>query len=104
MSIIGKMLEVNVYNRARFYNQKYYYSYYLVSSTIRSKKFLRHYLSLYPLYSSKALDYYDWCKIVDISSNPPLSKEQITLCQNLKKGMNKSRIHFSWDHLKNLKI
>jgi hypothetical protein len=99
MSKISKLLGINVYNRSRNIKEKIYYAYYLVASTIRSKDLLRSYFLKFPLYSSKYLDYLDWCKIIDLSKNVPLSNDTILKCTSLKLGMNKNRTYFNWDHL-----
>jgi hypothetical protein len=48
--------------------------------------------------SSKYNDYMTWCKIMDLSQNPPLSSEKIAECRILKVEMNKNRKSFNWSH------
>lgn len=99
MSKISRLLGVNIYSRSKTINDNIYYAYILVVGSIRSKDLLRAYFTKYPLYSSKYLDYLDWCKIMDLSRNAPLSSNIILDCTNLKLGMNKNRTYFNWDHL-----
>lgn len=66
ISDIARLLDTNVYTRSRCVNEKIYYAYFLIASSKRSKTILRKYFSKYPLYSSKFLDYQDWCRIIDL--------------------------------------
>lgn len=79
-------------------------SYYAIKATsYKSKDTLRSYFDLYPLLTSKFLDYKSWCDADDLirdkNKNRATYPEQI---QCLKKGMNQSRCSFTWDHLRHL--
>lgn len=98
ISIIASALKTNVYNRARLLKESLYYSYYIVVVSNSSKHLLRNYFHNFPLMSSKYNDYLTWCKIMDLSKNPPLSAEIISECRHLKSEMNDKRRSFHWDH------
>ncbi len=103
MSIIANYLGVNVYNRSRILNNSITYQYYFVASTFKSKEQLIDYFKKYPLNSSKYLDYKDWCKIIELTKNKKLNKDEIIKeCKYIKNNMNNSRSIFSWEHLKQL--
>ena len=105
ISIIANYLGVNVYNRSRFLEKSITYQYYIVSSSNKSKNLLINYQDTYPLYSSKYLDYLDWCKIIKLSNNKELKKDFIlSECNKLKSQMNNNRKIFNWDHLNNIQI
>lgn len=107
--IIAYWLNTAIYSRSKKMQKKTFYSYILVVHNIRSKLILRDYLDKFPLYSSKYLDYKNWCKTIDISApkySPkntflPLSINQIESCKSLKLQMNSNRKIFNWDHLQN---
>jgi len=79
-------------------------SYYIIRvENQNSIKLLIEYLDMYPLLSSKYLDFLSW-KIV---FNEIINKNHMTVegrkIVSLEKGqMNNSRIFFNWDHLNNL--
>ena len=66
ISDVARLLDTNVYTRSRQINETVCYSYFFVAASRRSKTILRQYFAKYPLYSSKLLDYEDWCHIVDL--------------------------------------
>jgi hypothetical protein len=99
LSIIANLLGVNVYNRSKILNERIYYKYFFISSTLRSNKLIRHYFNKYPLYSSKYLDFINWCEIIDLSLIKPLTPDIINKCQEIKSKMNSNRKQFKWDHL-----
>jgi len=94
LSIIANYLGVNVYNRARIFNNSKTYQYIIVAGSKKSHKFLRYYLDQFPLYSSKYNDYKDWCKIIDL--NNPNKLENIKQAKIIKSGMNSKRTNFSF--------
>jgi len=58
------------------------------------------YLSKYPLFSSKYLDFMDWKKIKEIHvSKSYKNLEYSNLLISLKNNMNTNRTYFNWDHL-----
>jgi len=60
---------VNVYNRARLLKDSMTYQYYFVASSIISQELVKNYLNNFPLFSSKYLDFKDWCIIMDINNS-----------------------------------
>ena len=69
------------------------------TSNAKSNKILIDYLSIFPLLSSKYLDYQDWSSANNIYVNKlhkdPVEYEKI---RTLKKNMNSGRIFFDWSH------
>jgi uncharacterized protein YciU (UPF0263 family) len=58
---------------------------------------------LFPLYSSKYLEYKDWEIAVSLILDKNHYTEQgIALIDTLKNNMNLKRTYFNWDHLKDL--
>lgn len=76
--------------------------YYLIeASSVKSRVLVVNYFSLFPLFSSKHLNYLDWLTCQDMI----LNKSHITVegrhkAMVLKSGMNSKRIYYNWDHLK----
>lgn len=68
------------------------------TSTVNSNKILVNYLNNYPLFSSKYLDFLDWCQVVDIFAQSR-HKLEISRIVDLKSNMNDKRKYFVWDHL-----
>lgn len=70
------------------------------SSSLSSNKLLIAYLTKYPLFSSKYLDYIDWYNIVQMmEKGEHLTKNGKLTIKLLKSKMNNNRIDFNWDHL-----
>jgi hypothetical protein len=100
MSIIANYFGVHVYNRARFLKNTITYQYYFVAGLKKSQDLIRNYLDKFPLYSSKFLDYKDWCKIIDLNNSKNLTKKEIiSKSEIIKSGINEKRKLFTWDHL-----
>ena len=98
ISIIASALKTNVYSRARLLKESLSYLYYIVAGSNYSKHLLRNYFQNFPLMSSKNNDYLTWCKIMDLSQNPPHSSQIISECRLLKSEINNNRKSFNWDH------
>lgn len=63
---------------------------------------LEKYLTAYPLFGSKYLDYIDWLKVLNIFKNGDhKNKSGIDKLNNIKINMNDNRTIFIWNHLKN---
>jgi hypothetical protein len=61
------------------------------------------YLEVYPLFSSKYLDYLDWKKIaLLILDNKHYTDEGLIKTDSVRNSINRKRTYFSWDHLKKL--
>lgn len=60
------------------------------------------YLTRYPLFGTKLLDFKDWVKIVDLFKVGKMDhKLNMTEVKLIKSQMNDSRTEFIWDHLQN---
>ena len=71
-------------------------------TNIKSNFLLIDYLSNYPLFSSKFLNYNDFNKVVNIINNKEhKTKEGLLTISEITKTMNNRRNIFIWDHLKN---
>lgn len=101
-SVIATYQGVNVYNRARLLKGSFTYKYFFVASSIRSQELVKNYLNKYTLYSSKYLDFKDWCKIIDINNSKEPKKDIILKATKIKSGINNKRIIFTWSHIENL--
>jgi hypothetical protein len=80
------------------------FSYEVRTTRKESSDKLINYLSLYPLFSSKFLDFSDWSEVHKIRISKDYKKkttEGISKLISLKNGMNNLRTHFNWDHLDN---
>ena len=78
-------------------------SYYIVKvENQNSIKLLIDYLDIYPLLSSKYLDFLCW-KIVfnEIINKNHMTVEGRKIASEQKSQMNDSRTYFNWDHLNN---
>lgn len=61
---------------------------------------VRKYFDTFPMFSSKQLNYLDWCKINDIVlSKSYKTPQDFKLCKNIKESMNNKRTYLNWDHL-----
>ena len=96
--MISKFFNVNLRIRHQKLTQRSYYR--IVISSKKSLIILINYLDLYPLLSSKYLNYLDWKSGLFIKyNNKPLSDSNKVDILNLKMNMNKRRIYYNWDHL-----
>lgn len=60
------------------------------------------YLTKYPLFGSKFLDYKDWKKVVELFEQGSFNhKLNINYVKDIKSNMNNKRTVFIWDHLQN---
>lgn len=100
LSEITCYLGVNLLSRTRLIDDKVYHSFTIIDRDLESHVLVKKYFDTYPLYSSKRLNYEDWCKIEDlIRSKVHLTPEGLQLCRNLKNSMNDQRTYFNWNHL-----
>lgn len=98
-SIIATYQGVNVYNRARLCGESMTYQYFFVAGSKKSQILIRTYLDKHPQFSSKHLDYLDWCKIIDLNNLNFTKEEMVSQASYLKAGINSKRIKFTWFHL-----
>lgn len=64
---------------------------------------LSNYLSNFPLFGAKYLDYLDWLEVLNIFKNNKHKNKRLQLDNiiSIKSGMNDNRTMFNWDHLQN---
>lgn len=97
MCLIGEFLVADV-KRTRI--DKQHPQYRIRTLNIKSNLILINYLNVFPLFSSKYLDFKDWTIVVDMFKEKYQRKnlENILLVKN---RINDNRKFFSWDHLQN---
>jgi hypothetical protein len=72
------------------------------TTNIRANILLENYLTAYPLFGSKYLDFIDWLKVLNLFKNGEhKNKTGIEKLNYIKLNMNDKRTIFIWDHLKN---
>lgn len=101
MSIVATYQGVNVYNRARLLGDSITYKYYFVAGSKKSQDLIRTYLKKHPQYSSKYMDYIDWCQIIDMNNLNLTKDDKINQAIQLKVGINSKRTKFTWLHQEN---
>lgn len=86
------------------YRINYAYNYFLIRIENQpSCLLLIQYLSKYPLFSSKYLDYLDWKKaFLIIKDKTHRTPEGKALTLKAKNNKNSKRVAFDWEHLKNI--
>jgi len=96
-SLISKSLFVNLTTSIHNKNKEYF----LISlSSKKARLILVKYLDLYPLFTSKYLNYKDWCDChYLINDNKHLTNKGIEIALIKKSQMNNKRINYNWDHL-----
>lgn len=72
------------------------------TTNLESNLAVVNYLTKYPLFGSKFLDYKDWVKVVELFNKGSFNhKDNINYVKSIKSGINYKRTIFVWDHLKN---
>ena len=102
LNIIARYLGVNLYSRSRENKDKIFYSYIVISHSIKNHTKVIEYFNRYPLYSSKYLAYKDWKYVVEqliLRGGKPLLPAQILEIVSIKAQFNKNRIIFDFSHL-----
>lgn len=74
--------------------------YWVRTSSYNSNKILVSYLSKFPIFGSKYLDYLSWHKVLNIMIKKEQAKK-LEEINNIKNNMNYKRTYLNWDHLKN---
>ena len=70
------------------------------TTNLNSNLILINYLTIYPLFSSKYLNYKDWIKVLSYFEKKEQTKtDSIVEIIRIKSGMNDKRTQFNWDHL-----
>lgn len=102
METIGKSLDIKVKLVERDRTVKKSSEYNIRTSNYKSNTILVNYLRNYPLFSSKYLDFKDWCLVYNLYT-PRLkhTPESIKIIKLAKESMNDKRTYFNWNHLKN---
>ena len=79
--------------------------YYAISaSSTNSRHVIVNFFCLFPLFSSKRLNYLDWLACHNlIVSDEHTTESGRKKALFLKEGMNKKRSYYNWDHLDQLK-
>lgn len=98
---IATALSVKRHELPKKLSARYYYV--VKTSSLKSKLALRRYFSIYPLLSSKHLDYRDWYYVDDLLRQKK-HKANLDAIVKLKQGINTSRVEFTWLHLERLKL
>ena len=102
MNIIAEYLEVKVsiYQRKKTVNS---IEFTVKTQSIKSNDILTNYLTKFPLWSSKFLNYSDWLIAIDLFKKVYKTKnksdEVFNEIKKIKVGMNDNRVNFTWDHL-----
>lgn len=83
-------------------NDSNYPQYRIRTTNLKANLTVVNYLTKYPLFGSKFLDFKDWLKVVQLfekgSFNQKLNMEYV---KQIKSNMNDKRTVFVWDHLQN---
>lgn len=85
---IAKFLDVNLVV-VTINTGKQYFN--ITAKNRKSISVVKNYLNIYPLFSSKYLDFLDWEKVLDLI----LRHENYDLIEGLKSGMNNNRININ---------
>lgn len=98
---ISEFLGCNLKTRKQISTGNEYFN--ISASNRKSLSIILSYFNLFPLYSSKYLDYKDWEQaVIIILENNHYTEEGINKIDYLKDNMNTKRTHLKWDHLKML--
>jgi len=98
---IAKFLGCKLLTRKQLSTNNEYYT--LAASNRKSLLVIINYLELYPLFSSKYLDYKDWNKAVKlILTDKHYTEKGLIEIDLIRNNMNKNRTYFNWDHLSKL--
>lgn len=100
---IANFLGCKLLTRKQLSTSNEYYT--LAASSRKSILVVYKYFELFPLFSSKYLDYKDWSNAVKLMlKNEHLTELGLIEIDSLKKNMNNKRTYFNWDHLDNLNV
>lgn len=98
---LASFLNCNLLTRKQKATGNEYFT--LAASSKVSLQIIIDYFKKHPLLSSKSLDYKDWEKVaLLILENKNYTDHGINLTDSVRKGMNRQRIYFTWDHLDKL--
>ena len=104
MNFIADFLNSKVY---KYQVKKHPFSLELTTKTqsIQNNEIIINYLTKFPLWSSKHLNFKDWVKAFEIFKSVSGVKDKpesiYSNIEDIKKGMNDNRTIYNWDHLLN---
>ena len=98
-SKVQLLFECSMYSRIRKLNGKSHPMYIVMAHNYNSCQLVVNYFSVFPLRSSKALDFKDWAQVVTLPK--PLSEQNKQQIIKIRSNYNKTRTIFHWTHLKN---
>jgi hypothetical protein len=102
MELIAKFLQTKLLSRQRLINNKEYYSYMVITSSLSTNLLVDDYFKKYPMFSSKHLDYLEWSKVLHLRLNKQhLISKGALMCLDAKNNMNSKRTTWNWNHLNN---
>jgi hypothetical protein len=95
---IAKFLNCNLLTRKQKSTGNEYFN--LTASSKVSLDIIIKYIEVYPLFSSKYLDYLDWKEIaLLILDDKHYTEEGLVKTDFVRNSMNRKRTYFNWDHL-----
>lgn len=95
---VSNFLACSLLTRKQLSRGRIYYT--IRASSKKSLLIVISYLNLFPLLSSKHLDYKDWSTAAHlIIRDLHLSSKDRASIDDLKSNMNRNRSNFNWDHL-----
>jgi LAGLIDADG endonuclease len=101
LTSIAKFLNCNLLTRKQKSTGNEYFN--LTASSKVSLDIIIKYIEVYPLFSSKYLDYLDWKEIaLLILDDKHYTEEGLVKTDFVRNSMNRKRIYFNWDHLNKL--
>lgn len=105
---MAAFFDVNLYARSRVVEGTTCYSYIVMTASIASNAKVLEYFDKYPLFSSRYLNYVDWCKVYAfmISKDLQDSYDASTMAQivAIKSNFNSKRTTYCWKHLQDFYI
>ena len=101
MSKVASYLGSNVLSRSRIIGEKQYYSFILMAHNQISLNKIIEYFSVFPLLSSKYLDYKAWAYVLELQKANPRTTSYLEEAINIRKDFNATRTTYNWSHLKN---
>ena len=101
ISKIGLYLGVTVYSRSRIINDKFFFSFIIVSHNKLSNSKIYDYFNKYSLLSSKILDFKEWSNIYKLQNLNSFTTSYLDNAIKIKTDFNQTRTNFVWDHLHN---
>lgn len=92
MELIAKFLQTKLLSRQRLINNKEYYSFMVITSSLSTNLLVDDYFKKFPMFSSKYLDYLEWSKVLHLRLNKKhLINSGALMCLEAKNSMNTNR-------------